>query len=925
MSDAQPHEFVAPTLDELNERIPGYDFVAFIAKGGMGAVYLARQTSLDRLVAIKVLPPVLCENEDFKESFETEAKLMAKLNHPNLVGIFDFGNFNGMLYIVMEYVKGKSLFHSARGKMIEQETAVNIISGVCEGLAHAHEAGMLHRDVKPANILLNKKATPKIGDFGLARPSEMTETGAIFGTPDYSAPEVLGSPEKVDERTDVYAVGVILYELLTGQLPRSPYVSVTDFADCDPRFDFIIKRAINPNIEMRYVRAEELSEALNNVINNSEPENKFQSGGKLVVPPRVDSSPSGVRDSIMSVSVANAGMSPTAANAPKVKQVEKTGVTEVVKIKAPEKQAGVVPLPTTTAVKDNSTKTVMITLGVLAVCVIFGGSYWVMRSEKDRTTEIKDKQDIAAAADTVTQEKELKELEDARIKLQAKTAAAKADRVAAAQKASIIIPSLKKLADLKEKLVSGERPLKEMPKEIFMRSKNTRMLMFIDIPMTWDEADAWAEEYGGYIAVCATYSDFPVISKKIPKGTTSVWLGGGNAKQSWAWIEGTPWLDSISLPPTSGRDFITLSSEGSLGIDVSIKKRPFFIEWRADGANPAALKDRLAKVNSSLASASPDFPIGAFHEGGRHYYLVKSSLLRKEAAELASAAGGHLIAISSAKEGVTVSKILTENTEAGATFWSAGLKKDALWSWQNGEKWLKFNWSNSEPGNDAFAAIETAGELTMKELTEENSPDGFIIEWSNDNKQHPAAKIDFFDLAKLADFKTETQESIQQLKVVTAEKHVVNVNKLLTDLNDYLLALNTAEQDAVVEHMGDNAENEADTDVDTEVPAIVIVDKMEIRRVMKGIEGQARLDEELANSMSSKKANDFVNAAMELQKRIDMEHFGDLQKTKTQYTNRLTSQKSIMAGHGQASMAAILEKELDTLVGTEDDFETYIK
>jgi len=116
------NEFIAPELEELNQLIPGYEFIDFIAKGGMGAVYLARQVSLDRQVAIKVLPPILCQDEGFKASFETEAKLMAKLNHPNLIGIYDFGDVHGMLYIVMEYVKGQSLFHSSVGKMIEQET-----------------------------------------------------------------------------------------------------------------------------------------------------------------------------------------------------------------------------------------------------------------------------------------------------------------------------------------------------------------------------------------------------------------------------------------------------------------------------------------------------------------------------------------------------------------------------------------------------------------------------------------------------------------------------------------------------------------------------------------------------------------------------------------------------------------------------------
>ena len=144
--------FVAPPLEELDGLLDGYHFESFIAQGGMGAVYLARQTSLDRQVAVKVLPREFSEDEEFIKSFQSEAKLMAKLNHPNLIGIYDFGDIDGMLYIIMEFVKGKSLHHSAHGKAINQETAVDIISAVCAGLDHAHDAGILHRDIKPANI-----------------------------------------------------------------------------------------------------------------------------------------------------------------------------------------------------------------------------------------------------------------------------------------------------------------------------------------------------------------------------------------------------------------------------------------------------------------------------------------------------------------------------------------------------------------------------------------------------------------------------------------------------------------------------------------------------------------------------------------------------------------------------------------------------
>jgi len=258
------HTFVPPTPEELGPLFPSYDIVSFIAAGGMGAVYQAQQRSLDRPVAIKILPREFGNDAQFRAAFEAEAKAMARLNHPNLIGVYDFGNIDGMLYIVMELVSGKSLHYSAHGTAIEQKEAARIVTGICRGLAHAHQAGILHRDIKPANILLTQDAQPKIGDFGLARPVGQ-EHGAhevIFGTPGYSASEVLNHPEAVDERTDLYVVGVILYELLTGKLPAITWQPPSTLSNINPAFDNIVRRATHPSRELRYADANELADEL---------------------------------------------------------------------------------------------------------------------------------------------------------------------------------------------------------------------------------------------------------------------------------------------------------------------------------------------------------------------------------------------------------------------------------------------------------------------------------------------------------------------------------------------------------------------------------------------------------------------------------------------------------------------------------------
>ena len=270
--------FTAPNIETLQDKFPSHEIESFIAKGGMGAVYLARQKSLDRPVAIKILPVEFGDDADYRISFETEAKAMAKLNHSNLVGIYDFGDMNGMLYIIMEYVPGRSLHDTAHGQRVDQLEAARLIADMSDGLAHAHSAGMLHRDIKPANVLIDDEVRPKIVDFGLARPMGDSQTdGVVFGTPGYTAPEVLNDPYSVDQRSDIFSMGVMLYELLTGKLPGDPFIPASKDSESDRRFDAIVAKAIHPNPDKRYSSAGDLGEDLHNLIKNFD--DKAQASG----------------------------------------------------------------------------------------------------------------------------------------------------------------------------------------------------------------------------------------------------------------------------------------------------------------------------------------------------------------------------------------------------------------------------------------------------------------------------------------------------------------------------------------------------------------------------------------------------------------------------------------------------------------------
>jgi serine/threonine protein kinase len=211
--------------------LPGYEVSKMIGRGGMGAVYLGRQISLDREVAIKILPQHL-EGEDgsFVERFKNEARAMARMNHPGIVAVYDFGwTESGLLYFVMEFIEGTDVQHMiSQQRQLPPTYAHSITAHVCEALAYAHERGLIHRDIKPANIMLSRDGEVKVADFGLAKAmdanvSNLTQSGMVLGTLHYMAPESFILGAAVDHRADIYAVGVMLYQMLTGRLPQGVF------------------------------------------------------------------------------------------------------------------------------------------------------------------------------------------------------------------------------------------------------------------------------------------------------------------------------------------------------------------------------------------------------------------------------------------------------------------------------------------------------------------------------------------------------------------------------------------------------------------------------------------------------------------------------------------------------------------------------
>lgn len=254
-----------PSLERVAAAFPQLQILELLGCGGMGFVFKARQPHLDRYVALKLLPERFARDARFAERFTREARVLARLNHPGIVGIHDFGQAGGFYYLLMEYVDGVNLHQAMRAGRFSPAAALAVVPKICEALQFAHEHGVLHRDIKPANILLDSRGRVKIADFGIAKlvgdpqpEVSLTATGAAIGTPQYMAPEQLEQPETVDHRADIYSLGVVFYELLTGELPVGRFAPPSERTPLDPRVDEVVMRTLEKEREKRYQSAGEV-------------------------------------------------------------------------------------------------------------------------------------------------------------------------------------------------------------------------------------------------------------------------------------------------------------------------------------------------------------------------------------------------------------------------------------------------------------------------------------------------------------------------------------------------------------------------------------------------------------------------------------------------------------------------------------------
>ncbi len=251
--------------EELAPLFPQLEILQCLGRGGMGVVYKARQKSLNRPVALKLLAPERAGDAEFASRFAREAQALAALNHPNIVSVYDFGEAGGFYYLLMEFVDGVNLRQRLRAKRLTPKEALSIVPFVCDALQCAHDHGIVHRDIKPENMLIDRTGIVKIADFGIAKmmgdgtagPDGVTGTWAGgtlggAGTPAYAAPEQREGNGTADHRADIYSLGAVFYEMLTGERPKDRLEPPSRRVEVDVRIDEIVLRALEKSPEMRF-------------------------------------------------------------------------------------------------------------------------------------------------------------------------------------------------------------------------------------------------------------------------------------------------------------------------------------------------------------------------------------------------------------------------------------------------------------------------------------------------------------------------------------------------------------------------------------------------------------------------------------------------------------------------------------------------
>jgi serine/threonine protein kinase len=263
----------SPDPSEVDQLLDDFEVLELIGVGGMGAVYLARQIETDRMVAIKLLTSERASDPVFQERFLREARTLARLNHPHIVSLYDVSRAGSSWCIIMEYVDGVNLRSLIEDGRLSPNEALRLIPQICDAMQYAHEQGVVHRDIKPENLLVDQNGQIKIADFGLAKIMgdrlvenvTLTDVGVRMGTAGYMAPEQFSQTKDVDHRADIYSLGIIYYEMLTGKRPALDYTPPSRLAEVDDRVDQVVSKSLRESPDERFQSAADVKHEIENI------------------------------------------------------------------------------------------------------------------------------------------------------------------------------------------------------------------------------------------------------------------------------------------------------------------------------------------------------------------------------------------------------------------------------------------------------------------------------------------------------------------------------------------------------------------------------------------------------------------------------------------------------------------------------------
>ena len=710
--------------------LPSFEFTATVSSGDCSVVYFANQRSLDRQVAVKVFHP----DPGFLASFETMARKLAGLQHVNIVGLLDSGVVEGMPYLVLEFVPGKSLAHSTKGNAVEFGQAMTLIDGICEGLAHAHSKDIVHGRLAPSDILLNQYAEPKTGNFGLPHSED---TGTERGN--YTAPEVLMNPAAASKRSDVYSVAAIFYELVTGS-PHGPDAAPPSSRCtlCKPEVDLIWKQATDPDPAKRMADASAFLAALK----------QAAAGGKAKVTLPVKAAVKPAGNTVVKPAGNTAGNGGGKARS------------------------------------SGGFDWKLVRNIAIIIALLYGVSLAWDNLKLAREKRAKENQQILAKQQAA-KEAALAEAAEERARELARLAALGDGDNGDSKIPETVETPMESLERLRSGLASGRRT--EMP--VGSARKGDADYFLVTERMTWPDAAIFAEDHGGHLAVPAAEADAEWLLAEVSKGKAA-WIGVARGGQdSWAQVTGGIW-DSTKKPTGSGMH-LSIEGNGLAATDGNIATRPFIIQWHRNGSNPGKLAAQLAATAKSLSQSPRFFPPGTVTFGDRHFLHVRRPMNWADAGKLAEQAGGTLMVVSNPEEAANL-KAMTSKLDSGKRIWLGGLLDGSLWKWATGEPWVMGDWADDADATDENSALCIRPGNGWDGLDREEEASGFIIEWSEDAKAGSVPPVAFGD--DVSALLARAKEVIVATEKKRSEDLEANLKKFSWDLDAFVKNLNKSGQ-----------------------------------------------------------------------------------------------------------------------------------